>query len=358
MAWIATDVRSIASCYSTAINVYFNVSIFCRRSIGLIPSDRRSPANRGSLVEIGAARTRICGHVRRGGAHDRDREDQDGGLRSDRDPAHGSLLFRLGMLPRGCSPNTTSRQPRRSVCRMRRTSPALDPAAAAAGERMLTECLDIVATMGGTPLCGVIYSAMKKYLQPATSEGRAASAGALRRLARAPTGWASASRSRSSTATRRTSSTRGARPSPSSTRSITRTCPCTSTRYHMNIEESGSVRRRCSTRERRLGYVHIGESHRGYLGSGHRRLRCALPRPRPCRLRRSRGVRILLVGRGERRPQQHAGDLAQPVGGLRRPRGAREQLHPRPASTVGGVDRDALSRGCAGLRRRAGVRLR
>ena len=38
--------------------------------------------------------------------------------------------------------------------------------------------------------------------------------------------------------------------------------------YHMNIEEddfAGPVR----LAGRRLGYVHIGESHRGYLGSGH-----------------------------------------------------------------------------------------
>ena len=38
--------------------------------------------------------------------------------------------------------------------------------------------------------------------------------------------------------------------------------------YHMNIEEDDLVR---PVREvgDRLGYVHIGENHRGYLGSGH-----------------------------------------------------------------------------------------
>jgi D-psicose/D-tagatose/L-ribulose 3-epimerase len=38
--------------------------------------------------------------------------------------------------------------------------------------------------------------------------------------------------------------------------------------YHMNIEESDLA---SPVREvgQRLGYVHIGENHRGYLGSGH-----------------------------------------------------------------------------------------
>jgi D-psicose/D-tagatose/L-ribulose 3-epimerase len=38
--------------------------------------------------------------------------------------------------------------------------------------------------------------------------------------------------------------------------------------YHMNIEEADLVRpvHEVGTR---LGYVHIGENHRGYLGSGH-----------------------------------------------------------------------------------------
>ena len=38
--------------------------------------------------------------------------------------------------------------------------------------------------------------------------------------------------------------------------------------YHMNIEEDDLVRPVCDAGDR-LGYVHIGENHRGYLGSGH-----------------------------------------------------------------------------------------
>jgi len=38
--------------------------------------------------------------------------------------------------------------------------------------------------------------------------------------------------------------------------------------YHMNIEEDDLVRPVHDVGDR-LGYVHIGENHRGYLGSGH-----------------------------------------------------------------------------------------
>jgi D-psicose/D-tagatose/L-ribulose 3-epimerase len=38
--------------------------------------------------------------------------------------------------------------------------------------------------------------------------------------------------------------------------------------YHMNIEENDMVRPVLDAGDR-LGYVHIGENHRGYLGSGH-----------------------------------------------------------------------------------------
>ena len=38
--------------------------------------------------------------------------------------------------------------------------------------------------------------------------------------------------------------------------------------YHMNIEEDDFVRPVLLVGDR-LGYVHVGESHRGYLGSGH-----------------------------------------------------------------------------------------
>ncbi len=38
--------------------------------------------------------------------------------------------------------------------------------------------------------------------------------------------------------------------------------------YHMNIEENGMEKAVLAAGDR-LGYVHIGESHRGYLGTGN-----------------------------------------------------------------------------------------
>jgi D-psicose/D-tagatose/L-ribulose 3-epimerase len=38
--------------------------------------------------------------------------------------------------------------------------------------------------------------------------------------------------------------------------------------YHMNIEEDGMEKSVLAAKEK-LGFVHIGESHRGYLGSGN-----------------------------------------------------------------------------------------
>ncbi len=142
-----------------------------------------------------------------------------------------------------------------------------DPAAAAAGERMLTECLDIVAAMGGTRLCGVLYSAMKKYMQPATSEGRAASAGALRRLASRADGMG-IHLSLEVVNRYETNVINTGRQALDFLDEIDH--PNVSVHldsYHMNIEESDQFSPVLDVGAR-LGYVHIGESHRGYLGSG------------------------------------------------------------------------------------------
>jgi D-psicose/D-tagatose/L-ribulose 3-epimerase len=145
------------------------------------------------------------------------------------------------------------------------TSP--DATVVDAGERMLTECLEIVGAIGGTHLCGVIYSAMKKYMDPPTATGRASSAAVLNRLA-----------SRASDL--------GIRLSLEVVNRYETNLLNTGRQalafldevdhdnvsvhldtYHMNIEESDSFSPVLDVADR-LGYVHIGESHRGYLGSG------------------------------------------------------------------------------------------
>lgn len=142
-----------------------------------------------------------------------------------------------------------------------------DPDAAAAGERMLELCLDHVATMGGAVLCGVIHSAMRKYPAPATPSGIARSQAALARLA-------AKARDRGirlslevvnryetnvfNTARGGLAFLDGVDDPGVSLHLDT---------YHMNIEECDLFQPVLDAGPR-LGYVHIGESHRGYLGTG------------------------------------------------------------------------------------------
>lgn len=142
-----------------------------------------------------------------------------------------------------------------------------DPAARRAGEELLGECVDIVHALGGRHLTGVIYSAMQKYTAPATADGVAASAAALARLAdRAAArgirlGIEIVNRYESNVV----NTARGGlafleRIGHAGVGLHLDT-------YHMNIEESDMMQPVLDAGDA-LGYVHIGESHRGYLGSG------------------------------------------------------------------------------------------
>jgi D-psicose/D-tagatose/L-ribulose 3-epimerase len=142
-----------------------------------------------------------------------------------------------------------------------------DPDAVAAGEKLLRSAVDVVAGLGGQHLCGVIYSAMGKYLAPSTPRGRANAVAVLQRLAdhASEQGIALSVEvvNRYETNVINTAGEALAfldevdRPNVKVHLDT----------YHMNIEENtmdGPV----LTAGDRLGYVHIGESHRGYLGSG------------------------------------------------------------------------------------------
>lgn len=142
-----------------------------------------------------------------------------------------------------------------------------DPAVVANGERMLEECLDIVAAMVGSRLCGVIYSAMRKYMEPATSAGRASSAAALRRLATRAEGMG-IHLSLEVVNRYETNLINTGRAALGFLDEIGHdNVSVHLDTYHMNIEESDQLSPVLDVGER-LGYVHIGESHRGYLGSG------------------------------------------------------------------------------------------
>ncbi|UFU07747.1 sugar phosphate isomerase/epimerase family protein [Ruania halotolerans] len=142
-----------------------------------------------------------------------------------------------------------------------------DSAISARGEELLRRAVDVVAEAGGRHLCGVIYSAMQKYLTPATRAGRENSARALARLA--DHAQASGVELAIEIVNRyETNIVNTARAGLGFLEEIGhQNVHLHLDTYHMNIEESGMVEPVLDAAER-LKYVHIGESHRGYLGTG------------------------------------------------------------------------------------------
>lgn len=142
-----------------------------------------------------------------------------------------------------------------------------DAAVAARGEQRLRECLDIVAALGGQYLCGVIYSAMRKYSEPPTAAGRAQSAAALRRLAERAEGLG-VTLALEVVNRYETNLLNTARQALAFLDEVGH--PGVGLHldtYHMNIEEADLFTPVVDAAAR-LRYVHIGEGHRGYLGSG------------------------------------------------------------------------------------------
>jgi D-psicose/D-tagatose/L-ribulose 3-epimerase len=143
-----------------------------------------------------------------------------------------------------------------------------DPSIVAKGDELLRKVTDVLHEIGGTELCGVIFSALAKYPTPATKENRNNSIKAMQRLA----DYAADKGinidlevvNRYETNIMNTGIEGLAfldevnRPNAFLHLDT----------YHMNIEEDGMQKSVLAAGER-LGYVHIGESHRGYLGTGN-----------------------------------------------------------------------------------------
>jgi D-psicose/D-tagatose/L-ribulose 3-epimerase len=142
-----------------------------------------------------------------------------------------------------------------------------DPEVAQRGEALLTRAVQVAAELGSPYLGGVIYSAMGKYLAPSAPGARSQVAVALRRVAGMAAGLGISlglepvNRYESNLVN-------------TAEQALALIAETEATNvvvhldvYHMNIEE-GDLEKpvlRCGDR---LGYVHVGESHRGYLGSG------------------------------------------------------------------------------------------
>ncbi|MGN6272711.1 MAG: sugar phosphate isomerase/epimerase family protein [Protaetiibacter sp.] len=142
-----------------------------------------------------------------------------------------------------------------------------DASVVAAGEALLLQAVDVLAELGGTYFCGVIYSAMKKYMEPATPQGIANSQRVIARVAdhAAERGVRVAVEVVNRYETNILNTSRQAlaylaeidRPNLGVHLDT----------YHMNIEESDMFAPVLDAAAA-LHYVHIGESHRGYLGTG------------------------------------------------------------------------------------------
>jgi D-psicose/D-tagatose/L-ribulose 3-epimerase len=143
-----------------------------------------------------------------------------------------------------------------------------DPAVVDRGARLLHESLRITHELGGTHLTGALYSALGKYGAPLSPAGRANVVRVLAELAAEAKGLGMTlgleicNRYETNVVNTARDALRLADDVGEDNVTIHLDT------YHMNIEEDDLVRPVLEVGDR-LGYVHIGENHRGYLGSGH-----------------------------------------------------------------------------------------
>ncbi|MBM9467433.1 sugar phosphate isomerase/epimerase family protein [Nakamurella leprariae] len=143
-----------------------------------------------------------------------------------------------------------------------------DPAVVERGEGLLHESLVLTHKLGGTHLTGALYSALGKYPAPLSTAGRANVVRVLQGLAAEAAGLGMTlglevcNRYETNVVNTAAQALRLADDIGADNVTIHLDT------YHMNIEEDDFVRPVKLVGDR-LGYVHIGENHRGYLGSGH-----------------------------------------------------------------------------------------
>jgi D-psicose/D-tagatose/L-ribulose 3-epimerase len=142
-----------------------------------------------------------------------------------------------------------------------------DPEVAARGEARLQSALDVAAGLGGGFLGGVIYSALGKYDRPLHPRGRESMVTILGRLAARAAdegvtlGLEAVNRYESNAINTCAQAVRVIRDVGAPNVVVHLDV------YHANIEET-SVAQAVADCGEHLGYVHVGESHRGYLGTG------------------------------------------------------------------------------------------
>ena len=144
-----------------------------------------------------------------------------------------------------------------------------DPDAVARGRALLHDALNLVRDTGGSMLCGVIYGALTKYAHPATERGLENSRTVLAELA----DKAAESNIRLGLEFCNRYETNVINTTHDTLEFISQigrdNVMVHLDTYHMNIEEysmAGAVKEAAAAGK--LGYVHVGESHRGQLGTG------------------------------------------------------------------------------------------
>jgi D-psicose/D-tagatose/L-ribulose 3-epimerase len=143
-----------------------------------------------------------------------------------------------------------------------------DSDAVKAGEDKLNKILEILHELESGYLAGVIYSALNKYQQPATVKGRQNSFEVLRRVAERAEGLG-IQLGLEIVNRYETNIMNTARQGLAYLKDLDHpNVGIHLDTYHMNIEESDMVQPVLDCADK-LVYVHIGESHRGYLGSGN-----------------------------------------------------------------------------------------
>ena len=143
-----------------------------------------------------------------------------------------------------------------------------DMVVAAAGEALLMDALKVASSFGSEYLCGVLYSALAKYPGPVSFQGRLNAINALRRVASAAKNDFGMKLclevvNRYETNVINTASAAIDLLSDIGSDNIKLHLDS----YHMNIEEN-SMEEAIVCAKEHLGYFHMGESHRGYLGTG------------------------------------------------------------------------------------------
>lgn len=142
-----------------------------------------------------------------------------------------------------------------------------DPDRVAAGEARLREAIAVAGELGATHVCGILYSAFRKYAEPPTDEGLKTSVATMAKVAEAASsagitlGMEVVNRYETNLINTASQAVEYCRLVGAPNVKVHLDV------YHMHIEEADPVAAIEEMGEH-LAYFHTGDSHRGYMGTG------------------------------------------------------------------------------------------